>query len=295
MRSKSSQFVGSKAVNVNHESYQSLSFRFKRWHWVFFILLLGVFFVVQYIPFTDLQFFDPSIESSVAEDLMSHDELSRSIVTGTLYRQAAFILLGLFGFATLFCRKVLPLGVNGKLGWIIPIYMTWVCLSVTWAEDITLTFRREIIFILFCLGVVAVVRRFRFEDMVRFSFFSTFIYMLLGIAVEIVRGGFHPLTSEYRFAGTFHPNGQGMNCSLLLLTAIYLAGKDRRGTIWYHAAALTAFIFLFLTKSRASLASVICAILIYCFLVLSGSQKGNCYSLLHGAVRSSFFFTVIQL
>ena len=235
-----------------------------RWQWAFLVVLLAVFFIVQYPPLGNLQPDDLSTSLEV---------MTRSISGGDIKRQAAFVLLGMFGVTTFFDRKAIPLQINGILGWMVLFYMGWISLSVVWAQDFMLTFRRVMIFALLCMGVVAVVKRFHFEDMIRFTFNSTSIYLLVSIMLEIKQGMFQPLSDTYRFAGIFHSNYQGLNCALLLLAAVYLAGSVKRGALMYHVAALTGFIFLFLTKSRASLGSVICALLLYWFLVLSGSQK----------------------
>jgi O-antigen ligase len=237
-----------------------------RRQWAIFSFLLAVFFIVQYVPLSmiDLEGFT---------SLDTFEALSRSITEGDPKRQAALGLLGLFGFISLFGKHASPLRINGPLGWLVLFYLYWVFMSIIWANDYALTFRRLVIFAFSCLGALAVVRRFRFEDLIRFTFLSTSIYLLIGLAVEITHGRFHPFTAEYRFAGTFHPNYQGLNCTLLLLTAIFLAKKAKGSTLFYYVAALTGFGFLFITKSRTSLVCAICALLLYWFMVSSAFRK----------------------
>ena len=234
---------------------------------------MAVFFALQYLPLSTIELEDLSSGVSADERLLSFETLSSSIKDGDPKRQIALGLFGLFGFVSLFGKHASPLRINGVLGWLVLFYLAWSFVSILWASDPALTFRRLVILVLSCLGVLAVVRRFRFEDLIRFTFLSTSIYLLIGLAVEITYGRFHPFSATYRFAGTFHPNYQGLNCTLLLLAAIFLAKTVKRGALFYHATALTGFIFLVFTKSRTSLGCAICALLLYWFLTLSASRK----------------------
>lgn len=244
-----------------------------RRQWAIFIFLMAVFFVVQYVPLSTIALEDHSSGVSADKQLSSAEALSNNIKKGDLKRQIAIGLLGLFGFISLFGTNASPLRINGVLGWLVLVYLGWVCISIIWADAPALTLKRLGIFIFSCLGALAVVRRFRFEDLIRFAFLSTSIYLLIGVAVEVTYGRFHPFIATYRFAGTFHPNYQGLNCTLLILTAIFLAGQAKHGALFYHAAALSGFVFLVLTKSRTSLGCAIGALLVYWFLVLSASRK----------------------
>ena len=239
---------------------------FDRWKWVIFIFLLAVFFTVQYVPLSRIDFDDLT-------SVTSSESISQTIKEGDPKRQIALGALGLFAFLSLFNKRSSIVRINGALGWLVIFYLYWIFLSIIWANDPGLTFRRLVIFAFLCLGALAVVRHFPFEDLIRFTFLSGSIYLVIGFAVEIAHGRFHPFDTAYRFAGTFHPNYQGLNCALLLLSAIFLAKAEKRGTLFYYSAALSGFIFLVLTKSRTSLICAICALLLYWLLVLPASRK----------------------
>ena len=110
-------------------------------------------------------------------------------------------------------------------------------MSIIWANDPALTFRRLVIFVFSCLGVLAVVRHFRFEDLIRFTFLSTSIYLLIGVAVEICVRQVSPFYGHVSVCWDFPSQLPGANCTLLLLTAIYLAKVVKRGTLFYHAVS----------------------------------------------------------
>ena len=155
------------------------------------------------------------------------------------------------------------LKINGLLGWLILFYLVWAFSSLVWAEDIALTFRKLIVLAMLCLGALAVSKRFSLRDIIWFAFFSTSLYLIIGIIAEIALGTFHPFFVSYRFAGTLHPNSQGINCIVLLLAAVCLAGSTMRGHKFFLICALIALVFLVLTKSRTAFASAMLALFAY--------------------------------
>jgi O-antigen ligase len=110
-------------------------------------------------------------------------------------------------------------------------------------------------------------RRMSGEEILRLVFFTTLAGLTFGLAKEVARGTFHPWDAYYRFTGTlWHPNLQGLNCALVLLSGGALVHAARR---WKLAVALVVpLVCLLLTRSRTSLAAVFGAALFYAFLSL---------------------------
>jgi O-antigen ligase len=75
---------------------------------------------------------------------------------------------------------------------------------------------------------------------------------VVGIAAELCLGAFIPWSSGYRFAGTLHPNLQGINCAALVFSALSLSGTSRYRPMLL-AIAVGALGFLVLTGSRGAL------------------------------------------
>jgi O-antigen ligase len=109
--------------------------------------------------------------------------------------------------------------------------------------------------------------------MLFFVLFSSTVYLLAGIGSEVAMGTFTPWTERYRFCGTIHPNNQGVNCSLIILSGVAAAQTERRWRPAYLGLAGFAFVFLILTGSRTSLASFLLTLAGYLVLVYSGSGK----------------------
>ena len=231
--------------------------------WITYILLAAVFFVAQH----DLLF-------SLRENFFgSSESMARGIVEGNFRRRIAFSLLGLLGAVGLMRRGQNRLGINGVLGWLILFNLVWAYLSVAWADDAAFTLRRLGTLSMLCLGALAVCKHFSLRDIILWVFFATASFLLIGIACEIALGTFRPLAPGYRFAGTLHPNWQGLNCALLLLTGIGASRAAKCGRWFFLVCVLVGLVFIVLTGSRTAFAAGIAALLVYWVLVSSRSPN----------------------
>jgi len=248
-----------------NDSYRLLNLQKARTKlpWVTFLFLAAVFFVAEH----DLFF-------SLLEDFSrSADFMVKATIEGSLKRRIAFLSLGLFGAVSLMLQGRSRLKINGFLGWLILFYLVWAFSSLVWADNIALTFRRLVLFVMFLLGALAVAQRFSLRDIIFFFLLSTGFYLIIGIIAELALGTFRPFESGYRFAGTLHPNIQGINCSLLLLSGIAITWTAKRGRSFFAIVAFVAAIFLVLTKSRTAFASAILALFAYWALASSIKRK----------------------
>ncbi len=231
--------------------------------WGTFVLLAAVFFITNH----DLFF-------SLIEGYMLPSEIvAASVSEGNLVRRVTFSMLGLFGVVGLMRRGRNRLAFNGGLSWLILFYFVWASLSIVWADDVALTFRRLMVMWMLCLGALAVGKHFSLRDIILWVFFTATAYLLIGVACEIVLGTFRPFAHGYRFAGSLLPNPQGLNCSLLLLTGIAAGRAAKRGRWFFLLCACVGLVFLVLTRSRTAFASGIAALLVYWAPMSSRSRK----------------------
>src|SRR4030095_6540837 len=79
----------------------------------------------------------------------------------------------------------------------------------------------------------------------------------VGVLVELRLGTFRPWESEYRFAGSVHPNTQGPGLAAVCLAAWGLIRCRAPGRFWLWVIAAAAFALLLLTKSRTTTAAIL--------------------------------------
>jgi O-antigen ligase len=228
--------------------------------WIIFLFLSAVFFLKQHDWFFSLKagfgFSTPV------------DEMTAVISQGNLLARIGSFSLGVYAVTSLIRKRQYHMSINGSLGWLILFFLMWIFLSLAWSDDPSRTFRRIGVLAIFSLGALAVSKGFSLREFILWVFFSTVGYLLVGLVAELMLGTFHPLTGGYRFAGTLHPNHQGLNCALLLIASLFLVAGEKRWRGIRIVVALGALAFLILTKSRTSLFSVATALLVYWGLTL---------------------------
>lgn len=210
------------------------------------------------------------------EEIMqaSSSDLVDLVEAGSIERRIAFLVL-LVGGALMLAgaRKFGPqsnvLGNNAALACFVGLGFC----SLLWSNDPELTFRRSSEYLILCIGAAAAGRILGLRGVVWLGFLGSTGYLLIGLISEAVLGTLHPLSFDYRFCGTLHPNHQAWNCVLLLISGSALLRQIRR--FWrpaYFMAMTLGVVFLFLTKSRTSLACGALALTFYWGGRLSGRQ-----------------------
>jgi exopolysaccharide production protein ExoQ len=91
--------------------------------------------------------------------------------------------------------------------------------------------------------------------------------------LESLFGTFRPFASGYRFAGTLHPNMQGINCALLVLSGMASADVEKYNRTLFRISAFVGFVFLALTASRTAFAAALLALAVYLGMVCSSRAK----------------------
>jgi exopolysaccharide production protein ExoQ len=193
---------------------------------------------------------------------------------GNLFRQTILLLLGSFSLLFLYVNKYRKTKLEGLLGWQIKAYMMLAVLSISWADDIFITSKRVIAFILLSISILAIAKYYTTKEIIIFMLFSCVATLLLGFIAEIALGTFNPFFPEHRFSGVFHANSQGQNCAVLLIISIMLIKEKKNIHLGYITISIIAFAFLILTKSRAAVLSGILTSLIGIFYYYKKALKG---------------------
>jgi len=188
------------------------------------------------------------------------DEAEASVRDGSLSRQIAIGSLGLLGLAAIAWPDGKRIRVRTALGAMCVAYLAWCLASCLWSDDVSLSLRRWVALGCEVAAGVAIAKRSTARQFVWIVFSCTLAWLSLGILAELSQGTFRPLEAGHRFAGLFHPNIMGVNAALLTLSSLYSAiGSGRRRWFLISIAAI-GFAFLFLTRSRTSMAAMLAAI-----------------------------------
>jgi exopolysaccharide production protein ExoQ len=253
-------------MNSNFHSFTKPGVHVGRTPWILFLFLAAVFF----LNYHDLYFSKRGIDNFNP----SEEDITAGVAEGSPTRRVALLSLGLYAIVSLLHRRT-----NGRtridhsLGWVLLGFEGWAFLSLVWSEDPSLTFRRLVAFGIFCIAAVVVARRLSLREIILWTFFTSALFLVIGISAEVFLNTFRPLTSGYRFAGTIDPNNQGVNCALLLLSGVAAANVEKHRRELFLVGAMLGFVFLILTASRTSFAAALLALVIYLAEECSGKSK----------------------
>jgi exopolysaccharide production protein ExoQ len=253
-------------MNYANHPHPASALHGERSPWLIFLFLAFVFFLVYH---------DLSYSKKTIDDLRaSEDQFATVVAEGSIVRRVALLSLGLFAIVSLVRHRA-----DGRirlyrpLGWILVSFAAWALLSLTWAEDFSLSLRRLVVFAIVCLAAAAIARRFSFREIVLWTVSSSTLFLVIGVLAEVFLGTFRPFASDYRFAGTVPPNSQGISCALLVLSGLAAADLEKRRRITFRACALLGFVFLILTASRTSIAVCLLTLVIYLGAVSSRALR----------------------
>jgi exopolysaccharide production protein ExoQ len=187
-------------------------------------------------------------------DIELNAMMMSAIAEGNPITRAAYLAFGLYGVAAWVRVPRFRLNVRGLLAVILLTYLGWAVLSLAWSLNPMLTVRRLGALGLLALGITGLLRQYSGNGIVRLILFMTLSYLVIGVGAELALGEFTPWSSDYRFAGTLHPNAQGTNCAVLVLSAITLAATWKHFRPVLLTIAFGGLGFLLLTGSRTALA-----------------------------------------
>ena len=259
----------------------------ERFPWLIALFLAAVFF----LSYQDLYY------SRNSEDAYTVANLVAQVQDGSTARRIAFVSLGFFAMVSLILHRKDRFQMKAPFAWAMLAFAAWALLSLLWADDLSLTFRRLVAFAILCLAAAAIARRFSLREIVLLTFFWSFVFLLVGICAEVFLGTFRPFTPGYRFAGTCNPNSQGINCALLFLSGFGAAHLHRHRAFFFRVCALFGLVFVILTGSRTAFVAAIIASAVYWSMtsvraaklaMLFGLGAASCLLICIPATRDAF-------
>jgi O-antigen ligase len=204
-------------------------------------VIAAAFFVIEH----DLK------KSAELSDAPALEDVRDPIETGSALRQLAFLSLGGLGLVLLCRRGGRRLSLSEPAALVILLLAAWSAASLAWSDDKYLTCKRIVTLGCCLLAALGTARQVSLRDFHRMTVLILLAYTGIGLAAEVALGTFRPWSADYRFAGTVHPNTQGLNAAALILGIVLLlrAGRNKRLLI---ALLVSAGAILLLTRSRSA-------------------------------------------
>ncbi len=246
--------VGTEAPKIrvtHHTAFAPEPPRENRWDrssWYTLLFITAVFYLIDAHNFyyrTGPSFDQPDMAAVAGS----------AVAAGNMARQVGYLAFGVYGIVAWLRVPRFRLNVGGFLALILVTYLGWAVLSLAWSLNPMLSVRRLSALCLLALGITGMLRQHSGDTIARLILFMTLSYLLIGVIAELTLGQFTPWASGYRFAGTVHPNIQGVNCATLVLAAVTLAATSKRFRPVLLAIAFGGMGFLVLTGSRTALAA----------------------------------------
>ncbi|MCC7086356.1 MAG: O-antigen ligase family protein [Pirellulales bacterium] len=197
------------------------------------------------------------------------DVMEQASAEGNPVRKAAILLLGVTGAIAVLWPGGYLLRARGVMGSLIITAAAWCVLSWFWAIEPAIAARRLLASGCVAVAALAAARWLKPRELAVVALVGSTSYLILGGLVEIGLGTWHPWRGDYRFAGTLHPNNQGMNCAVLVIAALELLRQSSRWRVALAALAIVGLGGLWLTKSRTPLAALMGAEAAFWFLASS--------------------------
>lgn len=185
------------------------------------------------------------------------EEMEIAAGGGNPIRRVAFLGVGAWGLLLLATARQ-PLRLDPVLAVPIALLLGCTFLSFLWSDDPGMCLRRLMVLACCATAAAGIARSFTIRELCWFVVGTLGTLVVIGVLAELRLGTFHPWTSDYRFAGSLHPNTQGPGLATICLAALGLArGKQTRHRFWLWAVLAIAFTLLVLTKSRTTTAAIL--------------------------------------
>lgn len=193
---------------------------------------------------------------------------------GSVKRRVGLVVLASTLFLSLI-RAKRRFQLNTPLGWVIICYLGWILCSLMWSVVPMHTLKRLAVTYLMWGAAITVVVQLSIKQLACMAVFVTGMTLLIGFGNEIRLGTLDVFYEGWRFSGVFHAMGMGRNCSILVVSSMYLISVEERvlyrNLLW--CVVLVAIIGLVLTRTRTTVISSLVCIGIYWSFVVETRRK----------------------
>jgi len=243
-------FAGQNRATLTNTATRAMGTRTVRWPLVVTAMIVGlVFFVAGHDVLT----------SRAVAYTQTMEEMQTAALGGNLVRRVAFLALAGWGIVLLATGEQ-RLKLDWRLASTLFALGSFALASVLWTDEPALCLRR--LLVLFCCGIAAagIARALSLRELAWLVVVVVGSLAVIGVAAEVVLGTFRPWASDYRFAGTVHPNTQGPALAALCLAIIALVKDSGRYRLLLWTMFAASIVLLLLTKSRTAVAALMAAV-----------------------------------
>jgi O-antigen ligase len=222
-----------------------------------------------------------------AGDSIDYDQVSDLVAeagSSSMLREFSFLAISMLGVVLLLKPARDRSEMNSRLLVGCLLMCTLMSASCIWAEDSFQSFKRSLVPALMLIAALGITKHWRARELLMFTAITSASFLLLGIAAECAQGTFS-ISGAHRFAGTQHPNTQGINCAILSLAslALYLESRQSRvgrGRLFWLLLAVIGMGFLLLTRSRTATVAFGAALAVFTLQGATPAKKLLCCGVL---------------
>ena len=215
-----------------------------------------------------------------AGDSIDYDQVSDLVSeagSSSILRELSFLAISALGVILLLKTNRHRSQPNVKLLLGCLLMCALMSASCIWAEDSFQSFKRSLVPLLMLIAALGIAKHWRGRELLVFVAVTTAGFLLIGVAAEVAQGSFS-ISNAHRFAGTQHPNTQGVNCALLSLAslALYLESRksrNGRAQLFWFSLAVVGVGFLLITRSRTATVAFAAALAFFMFQGASRNRK----------------------
>ncbi len=209
------------------------------------------------------------------EDMSWREDLAERIDDGNLKRRIVFLVFAIYAAVGLRPSGRFPIRPQGAAGRFMLAFVGLALLSVLWSDDPGLTVKR--LFVFFSLSAAALVYASRSSPRatVLLACLGGAAILSMGFAAELGLGTFTPWYSDYRFAGTQHPNATGLVAGIFVLGCLVSADVHRGWMRLFQLGTILGIAALVLTKSRTAFVAFLVASFVYKNMVSNASKRAQ--------------------
>lgn len=228
------------------------------WPWITSLVLLACFGAACWT--WDAHTWYSTSESDV-------NALVGRISEGQIGRQLGMLGMGVYGLALLAMPAANDrrFSIKPVLFYTLALFVVWAFISAAWSFDRPQSIKRLVVFAAMCVTVAAVIKHYDMRQMAQIALITSVVTLLVGIGNEIYTIlTMFPGIGKYRFGGTMHPNHGALNCSVVILSSLYLFRLKKNW--WLIALVVFAGGILVLTKSRTALMACMSGVAVFWLL-----------------------------